>query len=110
MLLGGKVQPTTVAEAKWFQDSECDQALQALAKDIAFFMKRQENEATLEKGLTHFNNVHDYRSPEVTNIGYMPIVQAPAREQDTLHTLVLRCKYISRKHGQHHVVFTVDEA
>lgn len=76
---------------------------------MAFFMKRQENDATPEKGWTHFNKIHDDRSPELTSVGYIPIVQAPALELDTLYTVDLRCKYIARKLGQHHVVLTVDD-
>ena len=48
--------------------------------------------------------------PELTSIGYMPIVQAPAHHLDTLHTVILRCRCIARKLGQHHAVLTVDEA
>ena len=48
-----------------------------------------------------FNPTQSKESPEMTSIGYMPLVQAPAHELDTLNTIVLRCK---------HVVLTVDEA
>ena len=43
-------------------------------------------------------------------VGYMPIIQAPAHQLDTLHTVVLRCKHIARQLGQQHVVITVNEA
>ena len=33
-----------------------------------------------------------------------------SRTIDTFHTVVLKCKYVTKKLGQHHVVFTVDEA
>lgn len=46
----------------------------------------------------------------MTIIGYMPVVQEPAHDLDTLNTVVLRCRHVSRKLGQHHVVITVDEA
>ena len=42
--------------------------------------------------------------------GYMPIIQSPAHELDTLNTVVLRCKYIANALGQQQVVLTVDEA
>ena len=44
--------------------------------------------------------------PEVTTIGYMPIVQSPAHEFDTLNTAVVRCKHIANSLGQQHVVLT----
>ena len=46
----------------------------------------------------------------MTSVGYIPIVQAPAHELDTLHTVVQRCKHIATQLGQHYVVLTVDEA
>ena len=57
-----------------------------------------------------FNRVQSTPSPELTSIGYLPIVQAPAHELDTLHTVVLRCKQVARQLGQHYVVITVDQA
>ena len=62
------------------------------------------------EGWTSFNQRHSEMSPEITSIGYMPIVQAPAHDLDTLNTVVLRCKHVARKLGQYHVVITVDEA
>lgn len=94
--VGEKIaEPTTFADLDWFADSECDQAIEAVAKDTAFFLKRQGSQETAEKGWTHFNQVNSKVSPEVTSIGYMPIIQAPAHEYNTLHT-VLRCKYVAR--------------
>lgn len=47
---------------------------------------------------------------EVTSIGYMPIVQAPAHELDTLNTVIQRFRHTATALGQQHVVLTVDEA
>lgn len=46
----------------------------------------------------------------MTSIGYIPIVQAPTHDLDTLNTIVLRCKHMARKLGQHHALITEDEA
>ena len=47
---------------------------------------------------------------KVTNIGYLPIVQSPAHEHDTLNTVVVRCKHVANALGQQQVVLTVDDA
>lgn len=64
----------------------------------------------MKKGWTMFNQSVNESSPEMTSIGYMPIIQAPAHEIDTLNTVVMRCLNVARKLEQHHVVITVDEA
>ena len=38
----------------------------------------------------------------MTSVGYMPIIQAPAHELDTVNTVVLRCKHTAGKLGQHY--------
>ena len=67
-------------------------------------------EGDVKEGWTSFNQSLSEISPEITSIGYMPIIQAPAHDLDTLNTVVLRCKHVARERGQHHVVITVDEA
>jgi len=49
----------------------------------------------------------------MTTVGYVPIIQAPAHELDTLLcicTVVERCRHVARKLGQKYVILTVDEA
>jgi len=36
---------------------------------------------------TSFNKAESNEAPEMTSVGYMPIIQAPAHELDTLDTL-----------------------
>ena len=43
-------------------------------------------------------------------IGYMPILQAPAHEFDTLSAVVKRCMHVSSVLGQRYTVITVDQA
>lgn len=61
-------------------------------------------------GWTNFNQKHSIVDAEVTTIGYMPIIQSPAHELDSLKTVVLRCKHVVNALGQQQVVLTVDEA
>lgn len=105
-----KVEPTAFVDKNWFVNTECGEEIEAVAKDTAFFVKRQDNRETAEQGWIHFNQVHSKVNPKVTSIGYMPIIQAPAHEYDTLHSVVMRYKYVARQLNQHYVVLTVDEA
>ena len=61
-------------------------------------------------GWTHFNQKNSTVDPPLTTVGYMPIIQAPAHEFDTLNTVVQCCKYVANTLGQQYVVLTVDEA
>ena len=47
---------------------------------------------------------------EVTKVGYIPIVQGPAHEFDTLNAVVKRCMHVSSVLGQRYTVTTVDQA
>ena len=111
-VMTGKLEPgaTEGINKEWYNESNDDNpsAVQAIAKDMAFFLKRQD--VDIKTGWTHFNQSICSDNPETTSVGYIPIVQAPAHELDTLHTVVQRCKYIATQLGQHHVVLTVDEA
>lgn len=101
---------TENTKKEWFKKSDENGSIaKATVIDMAFFFKRQD-EGDMKQGWTTFNQNHSERSPEMTSIGYMPIIQAPAHDLDTLKTVVLRCKHVARKLGQHHVVITVDEA
>lgn len=107
-----RVEPRSTADLnkEWYNESSGHNpsACQAMAKDMAFFIKRQDADDKI--GWTNINQTHCSVNQEVTSVGYMPIIQAPAHELDTLHTVVQRCKHIATSLGQHYVVLTVDEA
>ena len=109
---GGMVEPksTSSTQKDWFVASELDkpEVLKANTCDLAFFLVRNDSDKRI--GWTNFNQKHSTVDPEVTTIGYMPIVQSPAHELDTLNIVVLRCKHVASVLGQQHVVLTVDEA
>ena len=111
-VMTGRIEPRSTADLnkEWYNESSGDNpsACHAMAKDMAFFIKRQD--ADDKKGWTNFNQTHYSGNQEVTSVGYMPIIQAPAHELDTLHTVVQRCKHIATSLGQQYVVLTVDEA
>lgn len=108
----GKAFPKSTENTKkeWFQISdENGSAAQATANDMAFFFKCQD-EGDVKESWTSFNQNLGEISSEITSIGYMPIIQAPAHDLGTLNKVVLRRKHIVRELGQNHVVITVDEA
>ena len=106
----GKVPPTATENTKkeWFGASKDNEsARQATTTDLAFIIQRQNEEA--KEGWTSFNQRQSNVLPEVTSVGYMPLILAPAHELDTLNTVVIRCKYVANRLGQYHVVITADE-
>ena len=110
-MVTGKVTPksTEGTQKQWLKKSDEKRSLaKAAAQDMAFILKRADED--VKEGWTSFNQRHSDTAPEVTSVGYMPIIQAPAHELDTLNTVVLRCMHVARKLGQPHVVITVDEA
>lgn len=57
-----------------------------------------------------FNQALSKCDPDLTTVGYMPLIQAPAHDFDTLNTVVQRCMHISEKLGKKYTVITVDQA
>ena len=96
-------------QADWFSGSSdiCNTAKKAKAKDLAFVMTR-ENEIT-KCTWTSFNKKHSTIHTEKTTTGYLPIIQAPANDLDTLNTIVRRILHIAQSLGQKRLVLTVDE-
>ncbi len=64
----------------------------------------------MRSGWIEFNQSLSQNDQQVTTIGYVPILQAPAHEFDTLNTVVKRCMHVSAALGQQHTVITVDQA
>ena len=97
-------------EEEWFKQpiQNCPQAVQAETTDTAFFFKRQNEE--LKSGWTSFNEKHSDTDHEVSTVGYMPIVLAPAHNVNTLNTVVQRIMQVAESFNQKHVVLTVDQA
>ena len=97
-------------DTTWFSNSETNvgSVNEAKAKDLAFFLRRQESET--RPSWTVFNQSVSSVEPEQTATGYLPIILAPAHELDTLNTVVKRCLAISAHFGQEHTVLTVDQA
>ena len=87
-ILEGKAEPKSTAHTKqeWFSDNlKNPAAVQAQATDMSFFIHRQA-ESGIRSGWKNFNQTISKEDQEITSVGYMPTVQAPAHELDTLNT------------------------
>ena len=108
----GTAEPQFREDVKeeWFKQpiKDCPSALKAEATDMAFSHKRQ-NEDT-KSGWTSFNEKHFDTDSEVSSVGYMPIILAPAHEVDTSNTVVQKIVAVAESFNQKHAVLTVDQA
>ena len=75
--------------------------------DTALFFKRQNEDP--KSGWTSFNEKHSKTDPEVSTVGYMPIILAPAPDFNTLNTVVQRIVQVAESFNQKHVVLTVHQ-
>ena len=84
--------------------SECEKI------DLAWVMSRLTAEdAQHIPAWTGFNQSLVKPSEDVTTVGYLPIIPAPAHELDTVMTFLLRSKAIAAKLGQTKTVITLDQ-
>ena len=97
-------------QMEWYTVNEDDSevAIEARAKDMTLIIERQNKET--RASWSSFNQRLTSANQEITTIGYMPIIQAPAHDMDTLNTVVRRCMYVTSKLGQQYTVLTVDQA
>ena len=108
----GSVEPNlndNVCE-QWFEQtlSDCPAAIKAVAKDRAFHMKRQAQNP--KPGWTSFNEEGSDTNPEISLVGYMPIIPAPAHDINTMNTVVRRIMQVAKSFNQSYAVLTVDQA
>ena len=73
-----------------------------------FFLQHEDSQEI--PAWTGFNQSTSDVNPEPTTVGFLPIIQAPAHELDTMMSVLLRCKSIAEHLNQSHVVLTLDEA
>ena len=91
------------------QSSEdCLSAQKAHATDMAFILSRSAHKPM--PSWTLYNQKASTVNPEKTTVGYLPIIQNPASELETLNTVVKRVLHVAKSMEQKHVVLTVDEA
>ena len=69
--------------------------------DTAFFLKRQKEDP--KSGWTSLNEKHSKADPEVSTVGYMPIILAPAHDVNTLNSVVQRIVQVVESFNQKHL-------
>ena len=81
-------------------------------KELAWILGRlvhQQPELQKIPGWSGFNRLLSSNQHQVTMVGPLPIVNAPAHEFETLRTVILRCKAMTRLRNGKYTVVTMDE-
>lgn len=111
-ILEGSAEPEfkDPVQEEWYEQQvdDCSAAVKAEAADMAFHMIRQYHDP--KPGWTTFNEEYSETDPEVSTVGYMPIILAPAHDVNTLNTVVRRITQVAKSFNQIYVVLTVDQA
>ena len=102
------IQENLDAES-WFKDNDVERA-KATVMDIGWLIARQvEPNDQSVPAWRAYNECSSPVNPPMTNIGILPILQAPADEYDTITTVINRFVSISNHIGQTHTVITADQ-
>ena len=81
-------------------------------KELAWILGRlaqQQPELQKLPGWSGFNQLLSNNDPEVTIVGPLPILNAPAHEFESLWTIILRCQVMTRLRSGKYTVVTMDE-
>ena len=112
-ILVRKSNPPFIRAVKmtWYDPAQDDEEHReaARATDLAFNMLR--HQGVTKNGWTGLNqSLSRGEDQQVTKVGYIPIIQAPAHEMDTLNTVVKKCMHVATALRQRHTVITIDQA
>ena len=92
----------------WFQSSE--ERNEAGSKNLAWILSRLHDVDNQHvPSWSSFNEASSTKDPPLTVAGMMPIIQAPADDNDTMTTVINRFKKIADHLGQKHTVIVVDQ-
>ena len=108
----GRAEPQFKEDVKeeWFKQSieDCPSALKAVAMDTTFFLKKENDDQ--KSSWTRLNEKHSKTDPEVSTVGYMPIILANVHNLNTLNTVVQRIAKVAESFNQKHIVLRVAQA
>ena len=113
--LGQRCGPSFCGEEQYqpqWLTEECEERPKARAKDLAWMVSRIQSgneEKCPVPSWGAFNETISTVNPPVTTPGMLPILQAPADDNDTLTTVINRFIDISRHIGQDHTIITADQ-
>ena len=114
LLLDNKKPETELEKTELSEWYTPDSSLidESYKKDLAWTLGRlHEKQPELKSipGWTGFNQLLSTEKPQVTVVGPLPIVNAPAHEFETLWTVILRCKAMTHLRNGKFTVITMDE-
>ena len=95
-----------VAPEKWFDETLMKHSAKAKFKDLAWVLLRSEENVP---SWGQFNEVTSKVDPPLTTAGMLPILQAPADNDDTMTTVINRFQKITEKLGQTYTVLVFDQ-
>lgn len=98
-------------EEGWYTPAQ-EKIDESYKKELAWILGRlaqQQPELQKIPGWSGFNQVLSNDESQVTIVGPLPIVNAPAHEFETLWTVILRCKAMTRLRNGKYTVVTMDE-
>ena len=95
---------------EWFSSNGVERK-KARAKDLAWVVSRIHDDADKRSVPTWraLNEATSIIDPPVTTAGMLPILQAPADDNDTLTTVINRFADITNHTGQKHTIITADQ-
>ena len=100
----------TVVE-KWYTPDK-NKINESYKKELAWILSRlvhQQPELQKIPGWSGFNQLLSNDESQITIFGPLPTVNAPAHEFETLWTVILRCKAMTRVRNGKYTVVTMDE-
>ena len=98
-----RIQPET-----WFSKSE-ERKKSKIMNEAWLLTRMNDTDKRHVPAWTEFNALVSQVDPPVTTIGMLPILQAPADNDDTMITVINRFNAITKKLGQKHTVLIGDQ-
>ena len=107
-----RTEPRTVLVPSKFRHIPVSEMVNDEANDTERLIPsfKHHDQDTFLPSWTLYNQKASTVNPEKTTVGYLPIIQAPASDLDTLNTVVQRVLHVAKSMDQQHIVLTVDEA
>ena len=98
-------------EMEWFSDTQDDERQKAHAKNWAWDVSRINDDVDDPSvpGWRALNEAISIPDPPLTTAGILPILQAPADDNDTFTTVINRFMDISNYIGQKHTIIAADQ-
>lgn len=97
-------------DVDWFSNNNYERQ-KARAKDLAWVVSRLHDDEE-DRSVPDWRALNEATSivdPAVTTTGMLPILQAPADDNDTLTTVINRFMDISKHMVQKHTIITADQ-